>query len=276
MLLRMPYRRSMRWRYIRALIILIGVFITLDLLSLSWTFSRQQQQQRSSALSPTRSLLSSTTERIFISSTHWNNEAILRSHWNSAVLDLVRHVGPAKIYISIYESGSWDDSKGALRQLDVELGKLGVRRTIVLDETTHADEIANPPSQRGWINTPRGKKELRRIPYLSRLRNLTLKPLEELVSEGLVFDKILFLNDVIFTVYAGSPPCFFSYTQHTQAVEERSVLTMYVFLTLRRKTWSDSLLLAMETMPPSVRWISLTRQDSTIPLRCETRTVTKR
>ncbi|KAI9780712.1 MAG: hypothetical protein M1816_002761 [Peltula sp. TS41687] len=189
----MLYRRSVRWRYIRALLILVAVLIILDFLSLSWTFSRQRLSAVHQAAPP------SLTERIFISSPHWNNEAILRSHWNSAVLDLVRHVGPSKIYVSIYESGSWDDSKGALRELDAQLDKLGVRRTIALDETTHADEIAKPPAQTGWVDTPRGKKELRRIPYLSKLRNLTLKPLEELALEGIIFDKILYLNDVIFT-----------------------------------------------------------------------------
>ena len=41
--------------------------------------------------------------------------------------------------------------------------------------------------------------ELRRIPYLARLRNLVMEPLFELRESGVVFDKILFLNDVVFT-----------------------------------------------------------------------------
>ena len=52
----------------------------------------------------------------------------------------------------------------------------------------------------GWIDTPRVRKELRRIPYLSRLRNWTLEPLQELAQQGEKFDKVLFLNDVVFTV----------------------------------------------------------------------------
>jgi len=138
--------------------------------------------------------------KIYISSTHWNNEAILRSHWNTAVVNLVKEFGPSNVYVSIYESGSWDDSKGALQDLDRRLEALGVEKTIILDETTHGDEIAKPPSKTGWIDTPRGKRELRRIPYLSRLRNLTLRPLERLLTEGRSFDRILFLNDVVFTV----------------------------------------------------------------------------
>ena len=112
----------------------------------------------------------------------------------------MKSIGVENIYLSVYESGSWDDSKGALRSLDKELDALGARRTIVLDEATHADEIGKSPAMSGWIQTPSGKVELRRIPYLSSLRNLSLKPLEDLEKSGITFDKILFLNDVVFTV----------------------------------------------------------------------------
>lgn len=139
-------------------------------------------------------------EELFISSTHWNNELILKSHWNAAIGALCKALGPENVYVSIYESGSWDDSKGALRILDSELEQIGVRRSIILDETTHLDEIGRPPAETGWIETPRRKTELRRIPYLARLRNLTLNPLESLAESGEKFDKILFLNDVVFTV----------------------------------------------------------------------------
>ena len=139
-------------------------------------------------------------QKVYISSIHWNNEQIMRSHWNSAVVNLIKALGPENVYVSVYESGSWDDSKGALRELDTELAHLGVRKTIVLDETTHLDEIQKEPTASGWIDTPRGKKELRRIPYLAKLRNLSIKPLEQLQSSGEHFDKVLFLNDVVFLV----------------------------------------------------------------------------
>lgn len=145
-----------------------------------------------------------TRERIFISSTHWNNEAVLRSHWNPAVLALTKALGRDHVYVSVTESGSWDDTKGALRELDAQLAVSDINRTIVLSETTHADEISQPPGPTGWVDTPSGKKGLRRIPFLSRQRNESLKPLADLEQKyGLRFDKILFLNDVIFTVSPG-------------------------------------------------------------------------
>lgn len=138
--------------------------------------------------------------RIYVASLHWNNEAILRSHWNNAIIQLSKVLGRENIFISIYESGSWDNTKGALRELDRELEKMGIPRNITVSETTHLEEISGHTTGNGWIDTPRGKKELRRIPYLARLRNLALRPLEDLSREGIVFDKILFANDIVFTV----------------------------------------------------------------------------
>jgi hypothetical protein len=150
-----------------------------------------------------RSSYTSHGQKIFISSTHWNNEHVLKSHWNQAIIDLIYHLGSENVYISLFESGSWDNSKDALRELDRRLGDLNVNRTIILDETTHLDEIQKTTSDGvGWVHTPRGQHELRRIPFLSRLRNKTLEPLRKLVAAGQRFDKIMFVNDVVFSVSA--------------------------------------------------------------------------
>lgn len=138
--------------------------------------------------------------RVFIASLHWNNEDILRSEWNKGVLDLVKTLGAENVFVSVYESGSWDDSKGALRELDQALEKTGVGKKIVLDEETHKDLIAGQPGEEGWITVPDGNKMPRRIPYLSRLRNLSLQPLLELAKNGTNFDHVLFLGDVVFSV----------------------------------------------------------------------------
>lgn len=152
-------------------------------------------------------------QKIFISSTHWNNEHVLRSHWNQAIIDLVHQLGPEHVHISILESGSWDNTKDALRDLDKRLNHLNVTRTIILDETTHLDEIQKIPLDgAGWVDTPRGRREPRRIPFLSRLRNKTLEPLTKLAEAGRSFDKIVFLNDVVFSVSAGPSPLHRAFT----------------------------------------------------------------
>jgi hypothetical protein len=139
---------------------------------------------------------------------HWNNEVIIRSHWSAAVLGLVRHFGAENVYVSIIEGGSWDDSKNALRELDLHLGDLGVQRSSELLDTTHKDEIERTPGpyEEGWVWTSRGRKELRRIPYLAGIRNRVMEKLNQLAEnsngqKGQTFEKILWLNDVIFTVY---------------------------------------------------------------------------
>ncbi|KAH6856101.1 glycosyltransferase family 69 protein [Chaetomium sp. MPI-CAGE-AT-0009] len=138
--------------------------------------------------------------RVYIASLHWNNEKILRSEWNKGVVDLVNTFGPDNVFVSVYESGSWDNSKGALRELDRDLDTIGVPRKIILDDETHKDLINGPHDDEGWITIPDGQRMPRRIPYLSRLRNLSLQPLLELAMNGTRFDHVLFLGDVVFSV----------------------------------------------------------------------------
>ncbi len=123
-------------------------------------------------------------------------------------MDLVRHFGAENVYVSIVESGSWDGSKSALKELDLHLENLGVQRSIELLETTHKDEIERTPGpyEEGWVWTSRARKELRRIPYLARIRNQIMEKLNQLADtsngqKSKTFRKILWLNDVIFTVY---------------------------------------------------------------------------
>jgi hypothetical protein len=110
----------------------------------------------------------------------------------------VQELGIENVYVSIYESGSFDDTKDALRELDEALGALQVKKSIVLSDVSHADELAQP-TETGWIKTPNGETALRRIPFLSSIRNRVLEPLEALTAQGEHFDTILFLNDVVFT-----------------------------------------------------------------------------
>ncbi|RYO45305.1 hypothetical protein AA0116_g13378 [Alternaria tenuissima] len=149
-------------------------------------------------LSPTNDVVTHRLERVYVAGLVWNNGPTLRSHWNDAVIALADALGPENVFITIYESGSWDDSKEALMELDTALAAHNIRRNITLSETTHLDEISVMEKGPGWVDTPRGRRELRRIPYLSRLRNWVLLPLQELARQGEQFDKILFLNDVVF------------------------------------------------------------------------------
>ncbi|ROT40054.1 hypothetical protein SODALDRAFT_323320 [Sodiomyces alkalinus F11] len=145
-------------------------------------------------------------ERIYIAALHWNDAALVRDHWTPAVLDLVDALGRDNVFVSVYESGSWDTTKAELATLDAQLAARGVRRNIVLDISTHQDELERnmPPEghplPEGWMKTPRSRAEMRRIPFLARLRNMTLRDLWDLADKGERYDKVLFLNDVVFSV----------------------------------------------------------------------------
>ena len=117
--------------------------------------------------------------------------------------------------MSILESGSQEDTKGALLELQAKLGELGVGNRIVLGQTVDEqyEELMSPPEadekgeRPGWIFTGRNVTgwEIRRIPYLAGLRNQVMEPLTEMggrkEGEGKrVFDRVLWINDVVFRV----------------------------------------------------------------------------
>ena len=139
-------------------------------------------------------------ERIFIASIQWKSEAVLNSHWNAALFNLAQELGPDRVFVSIVESGSWDSTPAALTKLSQRLDTAGIPNHIVLDKTTHQHAISQSPADEGWVWTPRERWELRRIPFLASYRNRALEPLyQRLSTNGQYFDKILFLNDVVFT-----------------------------------------------------------------------------
>lgn len=191
---RLYFRRLLRSRAPKILLFLFLLIQVVDVLRIHHNIANGDIQPAPAR--PARS-----TERIYIASMHFNNAHILENHWNKALLELTELFGPNNVFVSIYESGSWDDSKAVLMRLDAELERRGVPRRVEVSDKTHKDEIEREEKGEGWIDTANGKRELRRIPYLAKLRNKTLKDLLDLHKQGTTFDKVLFLNDVIFTVW---------------------------------------------------------------------------
>ncbi|OAQ97990.1 hypothetical protein LLEC1_03544 [Akanthomyces lecanii] len=185
-------RRLGRKKAIRLLLIVFVLFNIFDVMRIHHNLAREREYV------PRKT--GRAKERVYIAGMHFNNGDILKKHWNNAVLELTELFGPDNVFVSVYESGSWDDSKEILRDLDHQLESRGVPHRVEVSDVTHADEIRNgDDGSEGWIETARKKKELRRIPYLARLRNKTLQDLFDLYKKGVTFDKILFLNDVVFT-----------------------------------------------------------------------------
>lgn len=146
---------------------------------------------------------------VYIVSVHRNNEKVLREAWNDAVLALAAHLGPANVHVAAVESGSQDQTKGALMDLKGRLDASGVSNTISLGMTVweQLDELETRPDPRrerepGWIwDREEGHYDLRRIPYLASVRNEAMEPLKALLDrQSRRFDKVLWLNDVVFDV----------------------------------------------------------------------------
>lgn len=144
---------------------------------------------------------------VFIVSVHRNTANVL-PEWSAATLALVDYLGKDRVYFSALESGSQDGTKAELSALKTELDARGVPNTIDLGKDVYEqlDEMwARPdpdgPRQQGWIwNEEDNVYDLRRITYLAKERNKAMQPLEDLERMGTKFDKILWINDVVFNV----------------------------------------------------------------------------
>ncbi|KAE9992343.1 hypothetical protein EG327_009297 [Venturia inaequalis] len=194
-----PFRRSTQSR-LRLLPLLI---VLCAFLEVCWVRHNIRTVERENTRD-WRLRKSATTEqrkKIYIASPLWNAERMLRGpwgNWSASLLEVAKDFGPENVFVSVLEGGSYDYTKDALGELDAELERLGVRRSITMEEETHEDFMAQGPGPEGWVKTREGNTELRRIPFLAKLRNRTLQPLRELWAKGERFDYVLFLGDVMF------------------------------------------------------------------------------
>ena len=201
------FRRSPQRRLLRFGLYILSALLLLDTLTQLKRHRDFSQNLISHTYTDITSLPSpARDQKIFICAQFWTNAWVIQQRWGEALLKLIEALGADNIYVSIYESGSLDNTKEMLQYLGGRLDSYKIRHTIVLDPSTHEDEInagpfdeaGNPRS--GWVLPPGGTggKEIRRIPYLARLRNLSLQPLFAEKSKGRNYDKILFLNDIVF------------------------------------------------------------------------------
>jgi hypothetical protein len=210
MIIRFRVRRLLASRILRFVVLLSAFLVVFEVLAI-----RHKLRQAASQPPP-----KFAARKIFVASIHWTDERILRDYWIQAVANLAKDIGSEDVFVSVFESGSLDNTKGALQELDTLLEVIGAPHKIVLDETTHQDEVSRTPAERGWIQMPqtksyrenwtewftleKGSWQPRRIPYLATVRNRVMEPLLEQQKKGVVYDKILWLNDVVFRVCSSS------------------------------------------------------------------------
>ncbi|KMU85333.1 hypothetical protein CIHG_03117 [Coccidioides immitis H538.4] len=126
-------------------------------------------------------------EKVFIAASIYDRDGSLaRGQWGRNVLDLIELLGPDNTYLSVFENDSGDVSAAALQDLEQ---KVPCNRSMVYEP--HLD-LKNIPR----VTLPGGSERLKRIAFLSEVRNRALQPLDDPDRER--FDKLLYINDVFF------------------------------------------------------------------------------
>ncbi|KAK3945507.1 glycosyltransferase family 69 protein, partial [Diplogelasinospora grovesii] len=133
-------------------------------------------------------------ETVFIAAIlHDKDGKLARGKWGQRVTDLIYMLGPKNVFLSIYENDSGDEGRKALEDFKEQVP---CRNHIVIDDHVSLAEFPN-------VTMPDGSQRVKRVAYLSELRNRALRPLDtfdyQAQQAGVVaFDKVLFLNDIAF------------------------------------------------------------------------------
>jgi Cryptococcal mannosyltransferase 1 len=125
-------------------------------------------------------------ERIFIAASIFDPSGDLaQGAWENSVLGLIDLLGPANVFLSTYENDAGPIAKRSLEKFGKDI------------ESEHQIIFENQLDLNGLPRTqlPDGTKQIKRIAYLAEVRNRALRLLN---SSDIKFDKLLYLNDVIF------------------------------------------------------------------------------
>ena len=126
-------------------------------------------------------------QKIFIAASIYDSSGRLATGaWGDAVLNLIDILGNENVFLSIYENDGGVKAQTALKELE---SKLQCSHNLNFEAHLSLENIPH-------ITLLDGSKRIKRIAYLAEVRNRALLPLDEAPSTK--YDKILFLNDVIF------------------------------------------------------------------------------
>jgi hypothetical protein len=144
-------------------------------------------------------------EKVFIAATLYDRNGLLvGGEWGTAVAELVQILGPENVHVSIYENDPDALAQDALYELGTRLDceslflKLYAgyvfthyvfagNRSLVLEHLP----LDNIPR----VTLPSGESRIKRIAFLAEIRNRALRSLHD---SPIQFDKLLYLNDVMF------------------------------------------------------------------------------
>ena len=130
-------------------------------------------------------------EKVFIAVSLYDPDgSIAGGPWGRAVESLIHALGEDNVFLSIYENDSGPEGDAALRTLD---SRISSPKRIVSD--------LEPPNYASFPHAtmPDGTRVLKRLSYLSTIRNRAFEPLDRFDNGTTArFDKVLFLSDAVF------------------------------------------------------------------------------
>ncbi|KXJ88549.1 cryptococcal mannosyltransferase 1-domain-containing protein [Microdochium bolleyi] len=132
-------------------------------------------------------------EKVFLAISLYDNGGHLAGGmWGTNLLQLIHIIGEKNVFLSIYENNSGPEGEAALLSFK---RRLRCRHKIVIDSDVPLSDFEDH-----IIILPDGSKRLKRLAYLSEMRNRALRPIDTFNPEdGIVeYDRILFMNDVAF------------------------------------------------------------------------------
>jgi Cryptococcal mannosyltransferase 1 len=194
-------RRSRRALVLLWLCVLVGGLLVYFPLSMG----RQQALQ---VATYDASIAHFPVPRVFIAAMFSSSADVLSRYWIPALIGTIERLGRHNVYVSILENESLDNTREVLLRLEEELLAMGVLHTIRFEEGFRnrsslvvdgfLSRVLGPQGNDNWIMLSTGGEWIpRRISYLAAIRNMVLEPLRQTTRK---FDKVLFINDVIFSV----------------------------------------------------------------------------
>lgn len=125
-------------------------------------------------------------ENVFIAASLFDPGGhLVGGKWGENLVKLIELLGPETTYLSIYENDSGPEARQALSDLDE---KLNCNHTLTFEDHLSLEDLPN-------VILPDGTSRVKRITYLAEVRNKALSPLDD---AEILFDKVLYLNDVLF------------------------------------------------------------------------------
>ncbi|KAF9883202.1 hypothetical protein FE257_003859 [Aspergillus nanangensis] len=125
-------------------------------------------------------------EKVFIAASLYDHDGQLAGgEWGTRVLQLIDMLGVENVFLSIYENDGGPEGEAALRIFE---DQVPCNHSIIFEDHLDLDSLPR-------VTIPGGPERIKRVEYLAEVRNRALRPLDETDTR---YDKLLYLNDVIF------------------------------------------------------------------------------